>query len=119
MQGTSKISAGNIFSYTGLTGTFTDINNVTAVALSYYFDQSKAPQYYNSQVAPILAAFSNTCPSHICQNCNDLLTNGEIQQMTDSYDSSETAFLNLLYSYNQLLDGGNTNILLNQIQQSW
>lgn len=119
LQGTSKISAGNIFSYTGLTGTFTDINNVTAVALSYYFDQSKAPQYYNSQVAPILAAFSNTCPSHICQNCNDLLTNGEIQQMTDSYDSSETAFLNLLYSYNQLLDGGNTNILLNQIQQSW
>ena len=35
------------------------------------------------------------------------------------YDTSETAYLNLLYSYNQLMDGGNTNTLLSQIEQSW
>ena len=39
--------------------------------------------------------------------------------MTNEYDSLETAYLNLLYSYNQLMDGGNTNMLLNQIQSNW
>ena len=31
----------------------------------------------------------------------------------------ETAYLNLLYTYNTLMDGGSTNNLLTQIQQTW
>ena len=36
-----------------------------------------------------------------------------------SYDSIEDIYLNLLYTYNQLLDGGDKNALLNQIESTW
>lgn len=47
------------------------------------------------------------------------MSNTIIQQLTTDYDAAESAYINLLYSYNQLMDGGNTNALLTQIELSW
>lgn len=119
-QGTSSSPAGNTFSYTAPSGNFSDFNNATTFALNYYYKAPAAPADFNSLVVPISISPTNSCPSHICNPpCDYLLTNTEIQQLTDDYGTSETAYLNLLYSYNQLMDGGNTNALLTQIQQNW
>lgn len=118
-QGTLSSSAGNKFSYTGPTGSFTDFNNLSNSILNYYYTLPGIPVYYNG-INPTLAANANTCPSNICNPpCDLLLSNQQIQQLHLDYDAAETAYLNLLYSYNQLMDGGNTNALLNQIQTTW
>ncbi len=47
------------------------------------------------------------------------LGNDEIPWIEVEYYDNETAYLNLLYAYHSLIDNGNTNALLNQIQQAW
>lgn len=120
-QGSSSTSAGNTFSVLSPNGSFSDFNNLTSMNVSYYYDLNKIPHNFKGITPTTTFTITpNTCPSHICDPpCNDLLTNLQIQQLAADYDAAETAYLNLLYSYNQLMDGGNTNALLTQIQTTW
>jgi hypothetical protein len=121
-QGTPFYPAQNSFSVTGPLGSFSDFNNTTTNPINYYW-QSIPPTYFNAPlVNPISTASTNSCPSHICPPPCDiarLLSSVEVAQFSSMYDSAESGYLNLLYSYNQLMDGGSTNILLNQMQQEW
>ena len=123
-QGTTSYPAQNVFSKTGPSGTFTDFNNTSSNPINYYYNQpSFSPIYYNAPlIIPNQTASANGCPSHICPPPCDiarLLSTLEVEQLIERYDSAEMGYLNLLYSYNQLLDGGNTNVLLDSMQLSW
>ncbi|MBK7964983.1 MAG: T9SS type A sorting domain-containing protein [Bacteroidetes bacterium] len=123
-QGTPSYPAQNVFSNTGPSGTFTDFNNTTSNPINYYYNQPLfLPAFFNTPlVSPMPTASTNACPSHICPPPCDiarLLSTLEEEQLTERYDSAEMGYLNLLYSYNQLLDGGNTNVLLDSMQLSW
>lgn len=123
-QGTSAYPAGNTFSFSPGTN-YSDFNNNTSVALNYYHKSTipaQTPLDYNSLVIPIsTGSNSNSCPSHICDPpCDYLrLSAAAIQQLYSDYDAAETAYLNMLYAYNQLMDGGSTNALLTEIQLNW
>jgi hypothetical protein len=121
-QGNPTYPAQNSFSLTGPIGSFSDFNNTTSNPINYYW-QSIPPTYFNAPLVNLIStASTNSCPSHICPPPCDiarLLSSLEVAQFSSMYDSAETGYLNLLYSYNQLMDGGSTNILLNQMQQEW
>ena len=119
-QGNPTYPAQNSFSLSG--PLFSDFNNTTSNPINYYW-QSIPPTYFNAPLVNLIStASTNSCPSHICPPPCDiarLLSTVEVAQFSAMYDSAETGYLNLLYSYNQLMDGGSTNILLNQMQQEW
>lgn len=118
-QGSASSPAQNTFSHTGPVGSSSDFNNGTSAAINYYYKNPNAPTFFNSpNVVPTQTTASNSCPSNLDGSLNQL-SDEEIISLTNTYDTAETAYLNLLYSYNQLMDGGSTNALLNQIQQSW
>lgn len=65
----------------------------------------------NSMVNNYLVPVSNSCPSRI-----DALT---LSQVNQQYSAAEISYLSLLYNYNQQIDGGNTEQLLDNIQGEW
>ncbi len=114
-QGMQGFAAGNTFSFTG--PATTDIYNKASFMRYYYWNGSAAdePLYFNTPAVTITSVTQqNTCPSNIGGTAQRL-TLEEKDSLINSYNIAETAYLNLLYSYNQLMDGGNTNALLNQI----
>ncbi len=121
IQGNALLPTGNSFSQIGQN--YSHINNYTSLVLSYYYNSNQAiqqPVYFNASVNPIGISISEQCPSHITgSEPFRLLTATETTNFNNEYDSVENTYLSLLYVYNQLMDGGNTNALLNQIQQSW
>jgi hypothetical protein len=120
-QGSTTKSAGNSFSISTITNSH--IENLDPKVITYYYDSNILngdPINFNSNVQKTLVSNANTCPSKIpCPTClNQVLTNHEIEYFSNQYDSIENYNLILQYSYNQLLDGGSTQNLLMQIQQS-
>jgi hypothetical protein len=122
-QGTNTYPAGNEFTTTG--NNFSHFNNGTSAAVTYYYSPLtlQSPVYFNNpQVVPVsTGSHTNSCPTFLCNPaCERVgLTAEEISQLNNDYDSLETAYLNMLYTYNQLMDGGNTNALLTDIELSW
>lgn len=120
-QGTGSAPAGNTFSHLGPMGAPTDIFTKASGFIYYYWtgDPLQEPLYFNAPDITIASVTNppNTCPSHICDPPCALAQ--EITMFTGEYDTAETAYLDLLYTYNSLMDGGNTNALLTQIQQTW
>jgi hypothetical protein len=117
-QGTHALGAGNLFSTN--TNPASNYNNSTGTALNYYYKQPSNPAPINyANVVTQTATTANGCVS-ICNNCiAEPLTNATVIQLKSDFDAEESAYLNLLYTYNQLMDGGSTNALLNQMQLSW
>ncbi len=122
-QGTMSYPAGNEFVSTGLSNSH--FYNNTLDPINYYYKSgatNQTPTLFNAtKVIPIAASGTNTCPSLICNPPCDfiILTRSDVELLYLDYDNNETAYLNLLYSYNQLMDGGSTNQLLMQMQQTW
>ncbi len=120
-QGNINFPAGNTFSHT-VNGLPSDFFNNTSMTINYYYyvgSPSETPNYYNNSKVVLQPVINqNTCLSNL-NNWGARLANNETQILNTNYDSLETAYLSLLYSYNQLMEGGSTNALLNQIQQGW
>lgn len=123
-QGNSpgSIAAGNTFSQKG--GFESDIwnhsNNATPIIYYYGSPSAEEPlSYTTSSVFPTLATNDNGCPSNYESGFDPHLPETASQQLQARYGNSEAAYLNLLYAYNQLIDGGNTNALLSQIELTW
>ncbi len=121
-QGSLQSPARNTFSVGGV-NQGNDIYNFSPAQLSYYYQTGNTQQTPVStyKVTTIPISGSETCPSNLCDPPCALrpLDEVELSQLYMEYDSAETAYLNLLYTYNTLMDGGSTNNLLTQIQQTW
>ncbi|MBP1629964.1 MAG: hypothetical protein H6Q15_857 [Bacteroidetes bacterium] len=122
--------------------------NNSGIAMHQSADQSKSAEnlfaqntsitesdiYNNERCSQILYFFkqgSNKEPLSISSNVNitSVNNNNEVciedySQFNDAtlenkYQLSENQFINLLYNYNNLLDGGSTDQLLTDLQNSW
>jgi hypothetical protein len=120
----TTIPAGNHFTQQVATNFFSDYWNNTSRTIRYYYAEPAIlptePIYRSNNVVigtPLDAP--NVCPSMFSSGNYYPLPAGVESQKVNDYDSAETAFANLLYTYNQLIDGGNTTALLEEIQLSW
>ena len=111
-----SFSAGNLFS-----GLDCDYKNSTDWGIIYYHTGATEP------TKPSTCGFistteinqANTCPSNFSNGLNTPIDAITMAQLSNEYHTKETMYLNMLYNYNNLIDGGNTNLLLNQIELSW
>jgi subtilisin family serine protease len=109
-------SAGNIFSQTGAS-TASDFQNLSDWPINYYHTNGTTlPMYRSTNIYAILSATANTCPSSFSSG---LVIGLPKSASKDEYNGYEQAYLDLLYNYRQLTDGGNTPALLQKIQSNW
>ncbi|MCF8373021.1 MAG: T9SS type A sorting domain-containing protein [Bacteroidales bacterium] len=119
------ISAGNEFTM-NIGTQYGNLYNNTERVINYfcpciqncsdvYFPYEATPYYVN----PIQSTSTNTCPSHLSQGyVTDI--DPTLEAATESnYYASKMAYYNLLYSFYQQLDGGNTPAILLEIQNTW
>lgn len=114
----NEASAGNEFTQ-NIGSPYGNYYNNTFNPIIYYYDPSD-PIYFPSNYSPIYVnpqqSTANTCPSQIIDYP---LTQSQLSTKITSFYSARTEYYNLLYNYNQLMDGGNTPLLLVEIQNSW
>ena len=112
-QGTTSFPAGNSFSYFGAPAI--DFNNNTTLKLNYHCTAADAPAA-TFNVAIVTNTGENECLPHgnIAK-----ISNSEMENLVQEYDSLEMAFQNLSYVYSQTMDGGNRAVLLSNIQTGW
>jgi len=119
-QGDYYTAASNIFQ--SKNSSFVNIGNGTQNVITYIFrNGNDEPQQYSPNVNPMQISSANSS----CSGGSSFTTNGlplsSAQRIAfkDSLNEAETGYLNLLYNYNQLIDGGSTNALLTEIELSW
>ena len=113
-------SAGNTFSQNG-NNPESDIQNSTQSPIIYYHTGGQTePIYYTPNfVFPLQVNNVNTCLSNFNNGHGFPLSAVSKIQLSTDYDAKELAYTNVLYNYNQLIDGGSTTSLLQEIQMSW
>lgn len=115
-QGSTQIAAGNTLSQ--LPGT-SHLNNKTNLPVNYfYFANTVETPVSTNNTINFVANYQNGCPSRIIPSINRL-SPIQLQSLRDSFNVYQASFESVLFSYNQLLDGGNSNQLIAQIQQTW
>ncbi len=79
------------------------------------------PLSISSKVVPALTSASNAnpCPAYTPNSSLVALSAGLRGELGHRYESADSSHAEILYNYNQLIDGGSTTQLLAQIQQSW
>lgn len=106
--GVNMLPAGNLFSQSATM----HIESNAQHFFSYFYSTNSSlefPQRRSQIVSPTLVYTSNTCPSRI----------GVTIRPDLEYATINTQAQELLYNYQQLIDGGNTEMLLVDIQSSW
>jgi hypothetical protein len=113
-------SAGNTFSQNG-NNPESDIKNSTQSPIIYYHTGGQTePLYYTPNfVFPLQVNNANTCLSNFNNGYSFPLSAATKVQFSTDYDAKELAYTNVLYNYNQMIDGGSTTALLQEIQMSW
>lgn len=116
----SNKSAGNTFSQNGNFAEG-DFYNRSDVNLRYlYYTGAGEPLYYTTGKINKFFAQQNECPSNIELGLGSVgLSGGEESELKQSLHDSHTAYSNLSYNYSQLIDGGNTNSLIQNIELTW
>ena len=111
--GDISLSAENVFAQnTSLLGS--DIFNDNTSVINYYSTQigNKKPLAITSLVYNYLANSTNG----VCLKNYDLWDN---VTLSNAFVALENDYISLLYSYNNLLDGGSKDALLDKIQGTW
>ncbi|TVR77018.1 MAG: T9SS C-terminal target domain-containing protein [Chitinophagaceae bacterium] len=128
-QGTNilgeEVPAGNKFSdYDN--HPYRDINNPSAWPMIYFYYENESieiPEFYNTNnVNTEGLGYPNDCDANYNPSNNYLssvLTHIMLDQQKDNFNTSFVQYSSVLFSYNQLIDGGNTNSLLEDIQNAW
>lgn len=126
-QGTINppIAAGNCFTLnipTAEGNIFNGTNN--HIAYYYYGPPDASNCYYPFEFTPNLVSVNpqstnNTCASHLSQGFVPGMDPSVEATAQLNYFTVKTAYYNLLYSYYQQMDGGNTPAVLQQIQSTW
>lgn len=113
-------AAGNVFSENmPFEGNF---RNPTLNPITYFYFDNGLPNnlQYPWEHTPFMVnphpAIENSCPSKLFSYPIDQST---LNTLTNSFYSNRTDYFNLLYNYNQQIDGGSTSSLLIEIQNTW
>lgn len=113
-------SAGNIFSQNN-SGADNDVSNAAySFVYGHHGGTSQPASYSTNKVFPAVMQTANPCTPTYQQGSLLLpLTPSAIGSLSSQFESADSAHANILYNLNQLIDGGNTTQMLNQIQQGW
>jgi hypothetical protein len=120
-QGDLSHAAGNIFSQQNPI-VESDLKNLTQNPFRYYHSggTQEPLDYTAGRVFPVYDADPNSCASKLAVNDPaEPMPPGELDAIKQGLNENESAYRNLYYVYNQLLDGGNKDALINEIQMSW
>ncbi|QNL22037.1 hypothetical protein HZR84_08820 [Hyphobacterium sp. CCMP332] len=125
MQGSKSFSASNIFDSDG-TQPGSHYNVETPSAVLYYWHQGGQPQHTLGTFTLPNSSSQFKCdqPFQIGGGGTDpidpiVLSQSEFQAIEFEYYQLDTSYANAYFTYEQMIDGGNTPALLTQIQQSW
>jgi Secretion system C-terminal sorting domain len=116
-------AAGNYFSQNGNFNAG-DYYNDAPLGIKYYYNPlniSEQPIYYTSSNITIVPTSPNDCPANIDFSLggNGHLSEIEKAALKSNFNTSESNYNALYYTYHQLIDDGNTNQLLQNIAQNW
>jgi hypothetical protein len=110
-------SAGNIFTSNGAPES--NIYNLTNFRINYYYSNgilNHQPLYNSSNVSVFTSSILNSCierPVNLRMNNEDYtLLNLEIDSISDE-------FFNQNYLYSQMIDAGNTQALIDEVNNNW
>ncbi len=119
-------SAGNDFSLNGNNGE-SDYFNHTKNEIRYFRHAASGTPISHTPYTPQLyggvtytsVLYLQDCPSYINEGFEGELTEGQKNSTKTEYYNAEDAYANLLYTYNELIDEGNTSQLVMNIQVNW
>jgi hypothetical protein len=114
------LPAGNIYTNSG-NNIDSDFRNITVnPTIVLHTNNNAQPIFFTPNlVIPSSSTNLNSCPSKLLSFPVSNPTQQEIEDIKNESLLSNSTYLNFLYAYNQLMDGGNTNYLVNQIQLTW
>lgn len=117
-QGVFKqYGAGNVFSTT--TNSVGHFNNLSSSVK--YIHSGGATQPTNYYGLTLYSSSANTCPSNFqtYPTGGETMSSSQYLQWENEYELAENNYTTILYTYNQLLDDGNTTAMLEEIQNAW
>lgn len=123
-QGSSSTPAGNTFTQETVPMDESDFKNNTDWVLNYWYNNSTVPtakplDYTPGWVGITYTTHTNGCPSHLDVRQPQRYTEADMAEVRAEFAAAKTAYVNTAYTYNALLDGGNTDALINEVQESW
>lgn len=119
-QGSNATPAGNTFvQETGVMDA-SDYKNETQWVMNYWHagGGSQPLDVTPGWVGVTLATGTNNCPSRF-NNREVKLTGALVSQLRGELDAAKSAYINSAFVYNSLLDGGNTDAVVQEVQESW
>lgn len=111
--------------YYGTTFAENDVRNTAGNIVTYVHDGSGVTEPLAYTVGKVIPSSQQGAISIV--TCGDYVIGADVVPLTLSlrtqiiadFESADSAHANILYNLNQLIDGGNTTQMLNQIQQGW
>lgn len=110
-------SAGNKFTNGG--GIESDIYNLTNFPINYYYSNgilNHQPLFNSSNVSAFPSSIQNSC---IERPINLRMNNEDYTLLNLEIDSISNEFFNQNYLYSQMIDAGNTQALIDQVNYNW
>ncbi|MBS1568634.1 MAG: hypothetical protein JST45_04250 [Bacteroidetes bacterium] len=124
-QGSYSRPAGNIFTQdVNVPQDESDFKNNTDYVLNYWYNNSSEPaakplDFTPGWVGIALTTHTNGCPSHLDGRQPQRYTEADMDAVRAEFVASKTAYVNTAFVFNALLDGGNTDALLQEVQLTW
>lgn len=123
-QGSSSTPAGNLFTQEAVPLNESDFKNNTDYVLNYWYNDgsdlaAKPLDYTTGWVGITYTTHTNGCPSHLDGRVPQHYTVAQMNEVRAEFTAAKTAYINTAYTYNALLDGGNTDALVSEVQETW
>ncbi len=123
-QGSSATPAGNTFTQGIVPMDGSDFTNNTDWVLNYWYNDTNDPaekplDYTPGWMGITYTTGINTCPTHFTTGRTHPFTLAGMAEARAEFAAAKTAYINTAYTYNALLDGGNTDALIDQVEETW
>ncbi len=121
VQGSKWIPAGNTFTQQTVPLDESDFRNNTNWQLGYWYHESyeQPLDITGGWVGPNYSTHVNSCPSNFTNGHLHPFAPSVITAVKAQFNTSKLAYINTAYAYNALLDGGNTDQLITEVEESW
>jgi hypothetical protein len=119
-QGSDASPAGNTFDQEVAVLDESDYRNETAWVINYWHSggQGEPMDFTPGWFGKTLTTGTNGCPSK--QSGKEVrMTPGRQEQVAGELQAAKAAYISTAYVFNSLLDGGNTDAVIEEVQQSW
>ncbi|MBA4304445.1 MAG: hypothetical protein C0424_09495, partial [Sphingobacteriaceae bacterium] len=120
IQAYGNLSAGNIFSQ--LSPPDGDLRNGSTQGMKYYHHGGLSePIYYTPSTVSLQMLPANNCPSRFNAGgvVRSLKSNAELLALKNNFQQGFEQLIAAKYNYGQLIDGGNSSQLLQQVVTTW